>query len=80
MFGFLGPNGAGKTTTIRVLVGLLNPTSGKTRILGSEVGNGCFEVKNKIGYIPGNLSLYEDLTGMEFLNYLGSLRDPANAG
>lgn len=44
------------------------------------MGNGCFEVKNKIGYIPGNLSLYEDLTGMEFLNYLGSLRDPANAG
>lgn len=73
IFGYLGPNGAGKTTTIRLLLDLIKPTKGKAEILGKDVRR-SIEIRRKIGYLPGELSLYEDLTGKEFLLYMGSLR------
>ncbi len=75
IFGFLGPNGAGKTTTIRTLLGFLKPTSGEARIFGKDVQENTVEIKQNLGYIPGNLSLYDNLSGEEFLDYFGSLRD-----
>lgn len=74
IFGYLGPNGAGKTTTIRTLLGFLKPTSGRARVLGRDIGKEIVEIKQEVGYIPGDLSLYGNLTGKEFLDYFASLR------
>ncbi|KXA92615.1 ABC transporter [candidate division MSBL1 archaeon SCGC-AAA259E22] len=74
IFGYLGPNGAGKTTTIRTLLGFLKPTGGKARVLGKDIEKDIVEIKQDVGYIPGDLSLYGNLTGDEFLNYFASLR------
>ena len=74
-FGFLGPNGAGKTTTIRTLLGLLKPTGGKAYIFGLNVEEDSVEIKQDIGYIPGDLNLYGHMTGKQFLNYFISLRN-----
>ena len=74
IFGYLGPNGAGKTTTIRLLIGNLNPTRGKAYLLGHRVSTHSFVWKKDIGYIPGELSLYGNLTGEEFLRYFAYLR------
>jgi len=75
IFGFLGPNGAGKTTTIRTLLGLLKRTSGEAYILGKNIEDSIVEIRSKVGYIPGELALYEHLTGRQFLNYFSSLRN-----
>lgn len=74
IFGFLGPNGAGKTTMIRTLLGFLKPTSGKAYIFGLDIREDGIEIKQDIGYIPGDLNLYGHLTGGQFLNYFTSLR------
>jgi len=75
IFGFLGPNGAGKTTTIRTLLGLLKPTRGEAYILGKNIEDSIVEIRSKVGYIPGELALYEHLTGQQFLDYFASLRN-----
>ena len=75
IFGFLGPNGAGKTTTIRTLLGFLKPTSGNAYIFGLDIEEDGVEIKQDVGYIPGDLNLYGHLTGRQFLNYFISLRD-----
>ncbi len=75
IFGFLGPNGAGKTTTIRTLLGLLKPTSGEAYIFGENINDNIVEIRSKVGYIPGELALYEHLTGRQFLYYFSSLRN-----
>ena len=74
IFGFLGANGAGKTTTIRVLCGLLLPTSGRARVAGLEVARGLREVKDKVGYMSQRFTLYDDLTVGENLSFAAALR------
>jgi ABC-2 type transport system ATP-binding protein len=71
IFGFLGPNGAGKTTTIRMLLGLLRPTSGEATVLGFDIVKQTNEVKKRIGYMSQRFSLYDDLTVDENLNFYG---------
>jgi ABC-2 type transport system ATP-binding protein len=71
IFGFLGPNGAGKTTTIRMLLGLLGPTSGAATVLGFDIVRQTAEIKRRIGYMSQRFSLYDDLTVDENLNFFG---------
>src|SRR5918912_3114987 len=72
-FGFLGPNGAGKSTTIKMLTGLLSPTSGEIRVLGRDVQREPLEVKRRIGVVPEDLNLFERLTGAEMLSFTGRM-------
>ncbi|UCC50353.1 MAG: ABC transporter ATP-binding protein [Anaerolineaceae bacterium] len=71
IFGFLGPNGAGKTTTMRMLMGLLPPTSGSAMILGYDVASETAEIHQRIGYMSQRFSLYNDLTVDENLKFFG---------
>lgn len=73
LFGFLGENGAGKTTTIKMLTGLIPPTSGAARIGGFDLRTHPLQAKALIGYIPDNPFLYEKLTGREFMEFIGDL-------
>ncbi|HEU24549.1 MAG: ABC transporter [Mesoaciditoga sp.] len=73
IYGFLGPNGAGKTTTIKMLTGILVPTSGKIEICGLDLLTHPLEVKSQIGVVPDEPKLYENLTGQEFLEFVGSI-------
>jgi ABC-2 type transport system ATP-binding protein len=74
-YGFLGPNGAGKSTTIKMLTGLLGPTSGSIRILGEDVSDPkrALEVKRRIGVVPENLALFDNLTAREYLTFIGRM-------
>ncbi|MDT7809009.1 MAG: type transport system ATP-binding protein [Acidobacteriota bacterium] len=72
-FGFLGPNGAGKSTTIKMLTGLLAPTSGRMRVLGRDIAVEPLEVKRRIGVVPEDLNLFERLTGAEMLAFTGRM-------
>ena len=73
VFGFLGPNGAGKTTTLRLVTGLARPTSGSARICGFDVQRQPEEAKRRMGFISDRPFLYEKLTGMEFLRFVGGV-------
>jgi ABC-2 type transport system ATP-binding protein len=72
-FGFLGPNGAGKSTTIKMLTGLLAPTSGHMQILGTRFAENPVEVKRHIGVVPEGMALFGRLTGSEYLNFVGRM-------
>ncbi len=72
-FGFLGPNGAGKTTTIKIMAGLLKPTSGVVNLGGFDIGTDMFKSKSISSYIPDRPFLYEKLTGREFLRFVSGL-------
>ncbi len=71
---FLGPNGAGKSTTMKMLTGYLAPSSGSARICGVEVAGNRAEVANRIGYLPENGPLYEEMTPTALLNFFGDAR------
>ena len=73
IYGFLGPNGAGKTTTIRMLIGLLRPTSGRVIIDGHDLEAEPVAAKSVVGFIPDRPYLYEKLTGEEFLRFMAGL-------
>jgi ABC-2 type transport system ATP-binding protein len=79
IFGFLGANGAGKTTTIRVLCGLLVPTSGRARVAGLEVADGLQAVKRKVGYMSQRFTMYDDLSVAENLSFAAALRKMPDA-
>jgi len=72
VFGFLGPNGAGKSTTIRLILNLLQPTSGSVKIFGKNVRKFYPEIFKRLSNVPGELKLYEELTGLHFLNYINT--------
>ncbi len=74
ILGFLGPNGAGKTTAIRCLLDLIRPTSGQALLLGFDSRLQTLEVRRRCGYLPGELRLYEDLSGRQTINLFASLR------
>jgi ABC-2 type transport system ATP-binding protein len=73
VLGFLGPNGAGKSTTIKMLTGLLAPTSGTLRVLDLDITTQPMEVKRRIGVVPEDLNLFERLTGAEMLSFTGRM-------
>ncbi|HEX5424506.1 MAG TPA: ABC transporter ATP-binding protein [Candidatus Acidoferrales bacterium] len=72
-FGFLGPNGAGKSTTIKMLTGLLAPTTGRIEILGLDLTANPVDVKRQIGVVPEGMALFGRLTGAEYLNFVGRM-------
>jgi len=73
MFGFLGPNGAGKSTTIKMLTGLLDKTSGRASILGFDLDREPVEIKRRTGVVPEEMSLFDRLTGAEYLTFVGRM-------
>ena len=73
-FGFLGPNGAGKTTTIRTLLDHIRPTSGQARIFGIVTTEDPVAIHRRVGYLPGEFTLYDKLTGGQTIEYFANLR------
>jgi ABC-2 type transport system ATP-binding protein len=73
VFGFLGPNGAGKTTTQRILLDVIRPTRGQARIFGLDCQKEGVAIRQRTGYLPGELSLYPTMTGKQFLDLMNSL-------
>jgi ABC-2 type transport system ATP-binding protein len=73
VFGFMGHNGAGKTTTLRVLLGLLRPTSGSATVLGHDIVRDSLIIHRLSGYLPGDYALPKDLTARRFLRYIGAM-------
>lgn len=79
VFGFLGPNGAGKTTTIRHLMGFLRPRAGSCTINGMDCWRCRDKIQQNLGYIPGEISFFEDMTGTEFLKFMAGYRGTSSA-
>lgn len=73
IFGFLGPNGAGKTTTIKMIVGLLKPDTGSIRINGRDIAREPIEAKRQMAFVPDTPDVYDKLTGLEYLNFIGDI-------
>jgi len=80
VFGYLGPNGAGKSTTIRLLLDLIRPTSGRLSLFGLDSRRESVAIRKRLGYLPGDLRLYERMTGRELLDYFGHLRGAPGDG
>ncbi|HSR04016.1 MAG TPA: ABC transporter ATP-binding protein [Proteiniclasticum sp.] len=78
VFGFLGPNGAGKTTTIRNLMGFVNPTSGSARVNGLDSRSKSAEIQRILGYVPGEISFFDNMNGMQFMKFMADMRGDHN--
>ena len=74
IFGFLGPNGAGKTTTLRVLMDIIRPTQGQATIFGMDCQTEGVTLRERVGYLPGELSLPRNMTGKRYLDMVDKLR------
>jgi ABC-2 type transport system ATP-binding protein len=74
VFGYLGPNGAGKTTTIRTVLDFIRPTRGSATIFGLDIRQSSVEIHRRVGYLNGELALYNNMTGEDLLKYFGNLR------
>lgn len=74
IIGYIGPNGAGKSTTVKILCGLISEFSGEIEIFGKDLRKQTLEIKKQVGYIPENAVLYESLTPMEFMEFIGEMR------
>ncbi len=74
VFGFLGPNGAGKTTTIRVLLGFTNATRGGCSINGLDCRARAADIQKQLGYVPGEMAFFENMTGIQFLKFMAEMR------
>ena len=74
VFGFLGPNGSGKTTTMRLLLDFIRPTQGRAEVFGLDVRAESMEVHRRVGYLPGDLATYDNLTGWELLTYFANIQ------
>ena len=74
VFGFLGPNGAGKTTTIRNLMGFIKPTKGKCSIMDIDCTKYPDKIQEKLGYLPGEIAFFDNMTGIEFLKFMAEMR------
>ncbi len=79
VFGYLGPNGAGKTTTIRLLLDYIRPTRGSATVLGLDSHRGSRAIRRRVGYLPGELHLYDSLSGRELVAYFAALRGGVSA-
>lgn len=73
IIGYIGPNGAGKTTTVKILTGMLGDFNGDISVMGYNLAKNTLEIKRKVGYIPEEASLYETLTPIEYLNFIGQI-------
>ena len=73
LYGFIGPNGAGKSTAIKLMCGILKPDEGMVQIAGHDVATDRIAAQQQIGYVPDNNDLYDRLTGMEYLNFMGDI-------
>lgn len=80
IMGFLGPNGAGKSTTMRLLIGLIQPTSGTARVLGYDISSAPPEIRRRTGYLAGDFGLYKQLTGRRMLAHLARLHGDVPPG
>lgn len=80
VFGFLGPNGAGKTTTIRAMLNLIHPTEGSITMLGLDSEKDYLELHRKIGYLAGDMSMYENLRAEQYIGYMANLRGGVESG
>ncbi len=74
IFGYLGPNGAGKTTTIKLLLDMIRPSSGQAQLFGSDVTRDSVAVRGRLGFLPGELNLWERQTSMQIIRYIGHVR------
>jgi ABC-2 type transport system ATP-binding protein len=74
IIGYIGPNGAGKSTTVKILCGLISDFQGEISIFGKDLRTQTIEIKKQVGYIPENAVLYESLTPLEFMEFIGSMR------
>src|SRR5688572_24274920 len=73
IIGYIGPNGAGKSTTIKILTGIIHDFEGEATVLGLDIRKDVLEIKKRIGYIPENAALYDTLTPLEYLHFIGQL-------
>lgn len=80
VFGFIGPNGAGKTTMIRILLGLIRPTSGQAKLFGRPVPTGGGKLFRRVGYVPSDVHYYPEMTGRDLLEYAGGFYAASNHG
>src|SRR5262245_1685287 len=80
IFGLLGPNGSGKTTALRLLLGFIRPTGGRAAIAGHDCWKNGVAARRQVSYLPGELRLYENMTGRQLIRFLGRLRGRPSRG